>query len=322
MGKLVTRASRRWGQVLWLILEKLTSATMRHATADGGTKTLVPGLLLFRASTPSNHNADMHEPSLCVVAQGAKEVLLEGETYRYDPAHSLLVSVNLPVCSRVVEATPEHPCLVVRVSIDPAVVVELLAEGVSETAGLAVRGIAASPVEPLLLDAVTRFVTLLDRPRDIVPLAPLLLREITYRVLSGPQGLRLRQIRVGRCSGPGRIARAIRWLNHNYKESLSVEALAKQVGSSASAFHLHFKGVTALSPLQYQKRLRLQEARRLMLGEGLDAGGAAFRVGYESQSQFGREYLRMFGNPPRRDVGRLSRPTRSRPRDSLSSRGE
>ena len=182
-------------------LEKLASAIRRHTITDGGINTLVPGLLLFR-SAPSNRNADMYEPSLCVVAQGAKEVLLEGEFYRYDPAHSLLVSVDLPVCSRVVEATPEHPCLVVRVSIDPAVVGELLAEGVGEMAGPAVRGIAASPVEPLLLDAVTRFVALLDRPQDIVPLAPLLLREITYRVLSRSAGVAAPPDRVGRCSGP------------------------------------------------------------------------------------------------------------------------
>lgn len=282
-------------------LEKLASAIGRHATTDGGIQTRVPGLLLFRASAHSNHNADLYEPSLCVVAQGAKEVLLEGETYRYDPAHSLLVSVDLPVCSRVVEATQERPCLVVRVSIDPAVVGELLADGMSEAPGPPVRGIAACPVEPLLLEAVTRFVSLLDRPQDIGPLAPLLLREITYRVLGGPQGLRLRQIASAGAPAQ-RIARAIRWLNDHFAESLSVEALAKRVGMSPSGFHLHFKGVTALSPLQYQKRLRLQEARRLMLGEGIEAGEAAFRVGYESQSQFGREYLRMFGNPPRRDV--------------------
>jgi AraC-like DNA-binding protein len=285
-------------------LAKFAAAVERHMTADGAYDTVVPRLALFRASAPSNHHAAMYEPSLCVVAQGAKEVLLAGETYRYDPAHSLLVSVDLAVASRVVEASPDRPCLVVRVALDPAVVGELLADGTPERSGPAVRGIAASPVEPLLLDAVTRFVALLDRPRDIGPLAPLVLREITYRLLDGPQGMRLRQI-ASAGAPTQRIARAIRWLNDHFAEPLRVEALAKHVGLSPSAFHLHFKGVTALSPLQYQKRLRLQKARRLMLGEGIDAAEAAFRVGYESPSQFGREYLRMFGASPRRDVTAL-----------------
>lgn len=282
-------------------LGKLTSAILQHAKVDGAHDTPVPELLLFRASVPSDHNADVYVPSLCIVAQGAKEVLLAGETYRYDPAHSLLVSVDLPVASRVVEASSARPCLVVRVSLDPAVVGELLADGTAEPTGPPCRGIAASPVDPLLFDAVTRLVALLDRPRDVRPVAPLVLREITYRVLDGPQGARLRQIASAGAPAQ-RIARAIRWLNEQFAKPLSIEALAKRVGMSPSAFHLHFKGVTALSPLQYQKRLRLQEARRLMMREGLDAGEAAFRVGYESPSQFGREYLRMFGASPRRDV--------------------
>jgi AraC-like DNA-binding protein len=285
-------------------LEQLASAIERHAVVDGSHDTAVPGLLLFRASAPSAHTAVVCEPSLCVVAQGAKEVVLAGEAYRYDPAHSLLVSVELPVAARVVEASPGRRCLVVRVSLNSAVVGELLADGMAEPSGPPARGIVACEVEPLLLDAVTRFVALLDRPRDVGPLAPLVLREITYRVLAGPQGARLRQI--ASAGAPAhRIARAIRWLSHHFAEPLQVEALARHVGMSLSAFHLHFKGVTAMSPLQYQKRLRLQEARRLMLGEGLDAAEAAFCVGYESPSHFGREYRRMFGAPPRQNVTAL-----------------
>jgi len=161
-----------------------------------------------------------------------------------------------------------------------------------------------TPVEPPLLDAVTRLVALLDSPQDVEPLAPLVLREITYRVLTGPQALRLRQI-VSAGAPAQRIARAIRWLKDHFAKPLRIESLARHVRMSPSALHLHFKCMTAMSPLQYQKRLRLQEARRLMLGEGLDAASAAFRVGYESASQFSREYRRLFGSPPRRDVAAL-----------------
>jgi AraC-like DNA-binding protein len=161
-----------------------------------------------------------------------------------------------------------------------------------------------TPVETPLLDAVTRLVALLDSPLDIVPLAPLVLREITYRVLTGPQGSRLRQISSAGAPAQ-RIARAVRWLKDHFADPVRIESLGKHVRMSPSAFHLHFKGVTAMSPLQYQKRLRLQEARRLMLGEGLDAAEAAFRVGYESPSQFSRAYRRLFGAPSRQDVAAL-----------------
>jgi AraC-like DNA-binding protein len=159
-------------------------------------------------------------------------------------------------------------------------------------------------MDPLLLDAVERFVALLESPQDIRPLAPLILREITYRLMTGPQGTRLRQI--ASAGAPAhRISRAILWLKNHFTETLSVESLAEHVGLSSSSFHQHFKGITAMSPLQYQKRLRLQEARRLLLGESIEAAEAAYRVGYESPSQFSREYRRMFGAPPRKDVAAI-----------------
>ncbi|OWK36495.1 AraC family transcriptional regulator [Fimbriiglobus ruber] len=286
-------------------LAKLASAIERQTAADGTFGTAVPALRLYRSSAPSDHAAVVYEPSLCIVAQGAKEVLLADEVYHYDPAHSLLVSVDLPVTSRVVEATPDRPCLVVSISLDLAAVGELLADGLTAPPlGSPTRGLAVCPVEPPLLDAVGRLVSLLDSPADIVPLAPLALREITYRVLTGPHGARLRQIAAAGAPAH-RIARAIRWLKDHFADPLRIDSLAKHVRMSPSAFHLHFKGGTAMSPLQYQKRLRLQEARRLMLGEGLDAAEAAFRVGYESPSQFSREYRRMFGAPPRQDVAAL-----------------
>ena len=259
----------------------------------------------------------MYVPALCIVVQGAKEVVVGGEAYRYDAARSLLVSVDLPASTRVVEASPERPCLAIRISLDLTVVGELLADGTAAPPpGPPARGLAVTPVEPPLLDAVARLVALLDSPQDIGPLAPLVLREITYRVLAGPQGSRLRQIASAGAPAQ-RIALAIRWLKDHFAEPLRVESLARRVGMSPSAFHLHFKGVTALSPLQYQKRLRLQEARLLMLGEGLDAAGAAFRVGYESPSQFSREYRRMFGAPPRQDVAALTAEAQSAGRSGV-----
>ncbi len=286
-------------------LTKLASAIERQTAADGAYDTAAPALRLSRFSAPSDLVAVVYEPCLCVVAQGAKEVLLADETYRLDPARSLLVSVDLPVAAQVVEASPGRPYLAVRLSLDPTVVGELLAESTpAPLLGPPSRGLAVTPVEPPLLDAVTRLVALLDSPQDVAPLAPLVLREITYRLLAGPQGARLRQI-VSAGALAQRIARAIRWLKDHFADPLRIESLAKQVRMSLSAFHLHFKGVTAMSPLQYQKRLRLQEARRLMLGEGLDAAEAAFRVGYESPSQFSREYRRTFGAPPRQDVAAL-----------------
>ena len=269
-------------------LTRLAYAAERHTAVDGACDGAVPGLALYRFSAPSDHTAVVYPPSLCMVVQGAKEVIVGNEAYRYDPARSLLVSVDLPASTRVVEASPKRPCLAMAISLDLAVVGELLADGTAAPPpGPPARGLALTRVEPPLLDAVGRFVALLDTPGDIAALAPLVYREITYRVLTGPQGARLRQIAAA--GAPAyRIGRAVVWLKEHFAE-----------------FYDHFKGVTGLSPLQYQKRLRLQEARRLMLGEGLDAAAAGFQVGYESPSQFSREYRRLFGAPPRRDLAAL-----------------
>lgn len=298
-------------------LKELAVAVARQIATDGSYDTPVPGLTLFRSSASTVHDAVVYIPCLCVIVQGAKEVIVGGQAYRYDPAQSLLVSVDMPAATRVVDASPERPCLVARIEIDSAVVGELLAEGTTIPADAAsTRGIGVTPVEPALLDAVTRLVDLLDSPKDIGALAPLIVREITYRLLTGPQGAKLRQI-VARGAPAHRIARAIEWLKRNFGKPARVEALAKHVGLSPSALHLHFKTVTGLSPLQYQKRFRLQEARRLMLGDGLDAAEAAFRVGYESPSQFGREYRRLFGSPPHRDVVALASATQTTTRSSV-----
>jgi AraC-like DNA-binding protein len=291
-------------------LARLVAAIERHTPPDGICDTTVPGLLLARQPATTEPITLVVDPSLCIVAQGAKEVFLAGEVYRYDPAHSLLVSVDLPISARVVEATSARPCLAVRVSLDLSVVGELLVDCPDTPPAPPALGLDVRPVEPQLLDAVARLVALLDAPRDIATLSPLVLREVTYRVLTGPQGARLRQIAATGAPAQ-RIARAIRWLRDHFVDPLRVESLARQARMSLSGFHQHFKAVTGFSPLQYQKQLRLQEARRLMLGGGLDAAEAAFRVGYESPSQFSREYRRMFGTPPRRDVTALKAVSRT-----------
>jgi AraC-like DNA-binding protein len=286
-------------------LLELAATVRRHVDADGFYETAIPGLAFYRSTRPTDHDAAVYVPSLCVVVQGAKEVVVAGKSYRYDPAQSLIVAVDLPAATRVVEASASKPCLAIRVDIDPADVGEFLADDIAASSlRPPTRGIGITPVEPLLLDAITRLVRLLDTPNDIAALSPLILQEMTYRVLTGPQGLLLRQI-VAPGSPSTRIARAISWLKKHFAEPPRVEALAKRIGLSPSAFHLHFKAVTGLSPLQYQKQFRLQEARRLMISDGLDAAEAAFRVGYESPSQFGREYRRLFGAPPRKDVTAL-----------------
>lgn len=286
-------------------LDNLSSAIERHIDSDGSKNTLIPELHLSRISSPSDHVALVYEPCLCVVTRGAKEVILAEEIYRLDPAQFLLVSVDLPVDARVIAATPDRPYLGMRISLDPTIVGELLAAGsMVAPGGPSARGIVVTPMEHQLLDAVYRLVSLLDSPPDIGPMTPLILREITHRVLTGPQGLRLRQIAFANAPAY-RITKAIRWLKDHFTDTLRIESLAKHVGLSPSAFHLHFKGVTAMTPLQYQKRLRLQEARRLMLSDSLDAAEAAFHVGYESPSQFSREYRRMFGSPPRQDVAAI-----------------
>lgn len=276
------------------IIEKLTEADGSHATE-------VPGLLLHRLSAPSLPTPGILCASLCVVAQGAKEVRLGDGVYRYDPNHFLLVAAHMPIESRVITASRKAPYLSLSLELDQALVCEIAAQVPAQALQGTSGALAVSPLDPELLDAVARLVALTRSARDRAVLAPLVLREITYRLLASEQGPRLRQIALGDGSTQ-RILRALRWLREHYTEPFRIEALAREVHLSPSALHQHFKSVTAMSPLQYQKQLRLHEARRLMLTEHLDASEACFRVGYESPSQFSREYRRLFGSPPRKDI--------------------
>lgn len=290
-------------------LAELAARIERVAPGDGLHQTVVPRLTLFRSSGPQPPSHGVHQPALCIIAQGRKMVLLGEERYIYDAANYLVVSQDLPVTGQVIEASSDAPYLCFRLDFDPAEIAELSSSLKMDTCQVAAsrptaRGLFVGQVCSPLLEPVLRLMRLLDTPRDIPTLAPLISREILYRLLTSEHGWRLAQScqSEGRCQ---RIANAISLLRQRYAEPLRIETLAREVYMSPSSLHHHFKAVTAMSPLQYQKQLRLQEARRLLLLGGIDAATAGHRVGYESPSQFSREYSRLFGVPPARDLKRL-----------------
>jgi AraC-like DNA-binding protein len=297
--------AEREAQRLQANCEELAERIARAVRADGTIQPL-QGLYLSRCSVPLEPVHSVLEPSVCVIAQGNKEVLLGDSRYRYDPSHYLLATVELPRVSQVLEASPEHPYLALRLELAPTLVSSVLVEAgyASSRDHGEVRAIAVSLVDGHLLDAFVRLVRLLDAPTEAPVLQPLITREIIYRLLVGEQGGRLRHLALQGGYTPG-IARAVKRLRQDFDQPLRMEYLAQELGMSVSGLHHHFKAVTALSPLQFQKRLRLQEARRLMLGEDLDAASAAYRVGYRDASHFNREYKSLFGVPPMRDVQRL-----------------
>jgi AraC-like DNA-binding protein len=285
--------------------EELIERIARAISKDGRVEPL-KGLHLNRSSSPAEPVYTVSDPAFCVIAQGSKEIFLGNERYLYDPAHYLLITAGLPLVGQVFDASKEQPYLSLRLELDPTLVGSVMVEAgqVSPRSHTAMKAIDVSPLEASLLDAVVRLVRLLDTPAEAPFLAPLITREIVYRLWKGEQSDRLRHVAV--LGGhTHRIARAIERLRNEFDQPLRIDDIAQELGMSASGFHHHFKAVTAMSPLQFQKRLRLQEARRLMLGEGLDAASTAYHVGYNDASQFNREYKRLFGLPPLRDVERL-----------------
>ncbi len=277
-----------------------------RAIPEDGMREPLPGLYLHRLSSRTAPVHGVSHPALCVIAQGSKEILLGADRYQYDPAHYLLTTVELPVVSQILEASPEQPYLSLRVRLDPTLVGAVLVEAdvPSPREHGTVKAMDVSPLDAGLLDAVVRLVKLVDSPGDARVLAPLVMREIVYRLLVGAQGARLRHLAV-QGGYTHNIARAVELLWKDFNQPLRIERLAQELGMSVSGFHHQFKAVTAMSPLQFQKRLRLQEARRLMLGEHLDAASAGSRVGYDDAAHFNREYKSFFGLPPMRDVERL-----------------
>jgi AraC-like DNA-binding protein len=285
--------------------EELADRIARALPHDG-TVQPQPGLHFRRHSGPTEPVHAFGEPAFCVIAQGSKEIQLGGDNFRYDPAHYLITTVGLPLVGQVVEASAQRPYLGFRLVLDPAVVAQVMVEpGLMRPRGDgAVKALDVSPLNADLLDATLRLVRLLDTPGAYRALAPLVIREIVYRLLTGAQGGRMRHLATfgGRAH---RMARAVQEFHEQFDKPLRIEAIARELGMSVSGFHAHFKAVTAMSPLQFQKQLRLQNARRLMLSENLDAAEAGYRVGYGDAAHFSREYKRHFGAPPMRDVERL-----------------
>jgi AraC-like DNA-binding protein len=286
--------------------EKLAQIIGAQISKPGDYGTAITGLGFFRREHPAPPIVCMVEPSIILVTRGEKQLWVGGEGYPYDRSRFLITSLDLPANSEVLAASPEHPCVGLTLKLDLRMLAELIAQSdLPPTRGRSVaKGVGIGSVTPAMLASFERLLALLEEPESIPVLAPLIQREIHYRLLQSDQASRLRQITS--VDGQGyRIAKAIDWLKLNYTLALRVDELAARVQMSTPTFHHHFRQLTAMSPLQYQKWLRLNEARRLMLNEHQDVSSAAFKVGYESPSQFSREYSRLFGVPPKRDIAVL-----------------
>ena len=286
-------------------IEHLSSLLERHTPQDGMHACALPGVTLIRSSAPTMPMPSIYTPSVCLVTQGRKRASLGERTFVYGAGDYLVASVDLPMVGTVIEASAAAPYLCLQIDLDIAALSELaLAHPHPGSPAQPGTGLMINDVTDALADAFGCLLSLLDTPGDIAALAPLAAREILYRLLTGPAADMMRHIALADGSLV-RISRAIAWIKDHYDQPLSIERLAAEAAMSTSALHAHFKAVTTMSPLQYRAQLRLQEARRLMVSEGADAAQAGFRVGYESPSQFSREYRRCFGAAPASDAGKL-----------------
>lgn len=299
------RATKRDAQRAQSNREELVER-IAHALPEDGTLDPFSGFRLARSSKPTEPIRSLYQPAFCFVAQGRKQALLGEEVFRYDPGHYLLYTVELPLTVQVKEASKERPYLGFRLHLDSSLVASVMMEsGVEPKKGDAtIKAMAVGPMDAELLDASVRLVRLLDAPDASKVLAPLIIREIVFRLLAGGQGTRFSHL-LAAGAATRRISQAIGYLREHFDQPLKMDDIAHELGISVSGFHHHFKCVTAMSPLQFQKQLRLQEARRLMLDEDLDAASAGYRVGYEDPAYFSRDYKKLFGSPPQRDIAKL-----------------
>ncbi len=285
--------------------DEIAAILYRHCQDDGTIETAIPGLLLFRGSRTDVPTCAIMASVFALMVQGAKQITVGDETYDYDARHCLISSVDLPMFSRITRASVSEPYLGLGLLLDPLKIGELAAAiPQNRLPGTVDRGIAVGMLSAEIQGAALRLARLLDAPADIPVLAPIFERELLYRLLTSALGSRLRQAAASG-SHSHQIVRAIDWLKSNLDQPISIDRLASLSNMSKSSLHHHFKALTAMTPLQYQKQMRLHEARRLMLATDTDAASAAHHVGYESPSQFNREYRRMFGTPPGRDIAQL-----------------
>lgn len=289
-----------------ILQDNLIRLIYRHCSHTGVLQTSIPSLFLIRSDKVNERAYRVYNPSFCFVTQGLKEIYLAGERLEYGPSNYLITSMNLPVCGQVIKASHDAPYLSLKLDFSQNEILEVLKDAKIQAISKdnASRAMFVGQIELSILDAVLRLVQLLDSPQDITFLAPIHKKEIIYRLLQGQYGVKLAQIAL-EGSNTYRIRGAIDQIIQHYDQPLRIEELADVASMSISSFHRLFKEITAMSPLQFQKQLRLQEARSLLLMESADATQVAYRVGYESASQFSREYSRMFGYPPKADIKRL-----------------
>ncbi|ULO04892.1 AraC family transcriptional regulator [Paenibacillus sp. 19GGS1-52] len=286
--------------------KELAKLIQHYSPSDGVFETAIPNLFIIRYSEVSEPAYRVYKPSFCVIAQGLKEVFLAQERFEYGSADYLIASMNLPVVGQIIRASSEIPYLSIKLEFTHDQILEVINDVNVHMVpnDNAKRALFVGQLENFLMDATLRLIELLNRPEDIPFLAPLFTKEILYTLLKGPYGVTLGQIAM-EGSNAYRIREAIDHITTHFDQSMRVEELAEAASMSLSSFHRNFKEVTGMSPIQFQKQLRLQEARRLLLSESAESAEVAFRVGYESASQFSREYSRMFGSPPRSDVKQL-----------------
>ncbi|ARU90617.1 AraC family transcriptional regulator [Pseudomonas sp. M30-35] len=287
-------------------LRALTAGAENRRTETG-----IPRIAMVQGKIPEHMLAAVYDPMINLILQGSKTMTVGDRTLRYDPATYFVMSIELPAVGSVHPSSAGEPYLAVSLTLDPIVLSTLLADLPKPTERHDNDpGFSVAPVTPELMDAWVRMLRLMGNPEAIAALAPAYEREILFRVLQGPHGWMLREI-AAPDTAMARVNQAIQWIRQDFAETIRVENLAQKAAMSVSAFHRHFKAVTTLSPLQYQKRVRLLQARMLMVASGKSVTAAAFEVGYESATQFSRDYARVFGLPPARDAGRILQATRS-----------
>lgn len=287
-----------------LLREELIERMARSARQNSFFEVL-PNVFIAHSAKPTESEMSVCKPVFCAIAQGSKDVFLNNELFHYGAGHYLISTLDLPIKSNVVEASEDEPYLNFLIGLDPALIAEVMLELPAVPYSKAiVKAIDVSPLDADLLEAVLRLVRLLETPDDAKFLAPLVIREIIYRLLKGKQGARLSQLLTSE-GNANRVSKAVEHIRQNIDQPLKIDGLAQSLGMSVSGFHQHFKSVTAMSPLQFQKQIRLQEARRLMLSENMDVAIAGARVGYDDPSYFSREYKKLFGAPPHRDIANL-----------------